>query len=121
MPDTPATHCFMCGHPVESHDPRADGTRPCRSPHHPDGVPCADCRVMLTDEYRAAVQDQRDADEFEAAWAAFTVTRADAQHFFGDSAPAFFSDIHQSALASALIAYRAATTELDQVAEEQPR
>lgn len=29
--DTP-THCFMCGHPVNSHDPNPDGTRPCRSP-----------------------------------------------------------------------------------------
>ncbi|MET8746379.1 hypothetical protein [Streptomyces sp. NPDC004728] len=120
MSETETSHCFMCGHPADSHDPRPDGTRPCRSPHHPDGVPCADCRAMLTDEYRAKVQDERAADGFEAAWAAFTVTRDDAMHFFGDSAPAFFSDIHQSALASALIAYRSAT-DLDHATEEATR
>jgi len=63
---------------------------------------------MLTDEYRERVQDERDTDRFPTAWGAYKVTLDDAQNAFGDSAPAFFSDIHQSALASALITYRTA-------------
>uniref|UniRef100_UPI003F497823 hypothetical protein n=1 Tax=Streptomyces sp. CA-141956 TaxID=3240051 RepID=UPI003F497823 len=100
------THCWMCSHPVEEHDLQPDGTRPCRTPGHPKGVPCAGCRALLTDEHRAAVQDERENDAFTAAWGAYMVTLQDAQNAFGDSAPAFFSDIHGSALASALIAYR---------------
>lgn len=100
------THCFMCGHPWDSHDPNPDGTRSCRSPSHPNGVPCADCRAMLTSEYRECVQEERDGAAFEAAWNAFMVTREDARNAFGEHAPVFFTDINQSALASALIAYR---------------
>lgn len=100
------THCFMCGHPVESHDLQPDGTRPCRSPGHPKGVPCADCRTLLTTEYRERVQAEREDPAFRAAWNAFLVTREDARHEFGEHAPVFFTDIHESALASALIAYR---------------
>lgn len=102
----PITHCWLCGHRVESHDLQPDGTRPCRSPGHPKGVPCADCRALLTSEYRERVQAERDGDAFEAAWNAYNVTREDAQHAFGKHAPVFFTDIHQCALASALIAYR---------------
>lgn len=98
--------CFSCGHPWDAHDTRPDGNRSCRSVGHQDGVSCADCRAMLTTEYRDKVQQERDADWFQAVWGAYTVILADARHAFGDSAPAFFSDIHQSALASALIAYR---------------
>lgn len=100
------THCFMCGHPWDSHDPNPDGTRSCRSPGHPKGVPCAGCRAMLTSEYRERVQEERDGAAFEAAWNAYNVTREDARQAFGEHAPVFFTDIHQSALASALIAYR---------------
>lgn len=103
---TPPTHCWMCGHPAESHDLQPDGNRPCRSPGHPKGVPCADCRALLTPEYRERVQEQRDGDAFEAAWNAYNVTLQDARQAFGEHAPVFFTDIHQSALASALIAYR---------------
>lgn len=103
------THCFMCGHPVQSHDPNPDGTRPCRSPGHPNGVPCSDCRAMLTPEYRERVQEAREGEAFEVAWNAFMVTRQDAQDAFGEHAPVFFTDINQSALASALIAYRTHT------------
>jgi hypothetical protein len=109
------THCFMCGHPVESHDLDPDGNRPCRSPGHPKGVPCADCRALLTPEYRARIQDQREEDGFEAAWNSYYVTLQDARDHFGEHAPVFFSDIHQSALASALIAYR----EQQKTAEQQ--
>lgn len=71
---------------------------------------------MLTSEYREQLQDERDADWFQTVWGAYTVTLADARHAFGDSAAAFFSDIHQSALASALIAYRKQqTTAIDHV------
>lgn len=100
------THCFMCGHPVEAHDRDDDGNRPCRSPGHPKGVPCSDCRALLTTEYREHVQDVREEPGFDEAWNAFLITRGDAQHQFGEHAPAFFTDIYQSALASALIHYR---------------
>jgi hypothetical protein len=102
----PYTHCIACSHPAESHDLQPDGTRPCRSPRHPAGVPCADCRALLTPEHRDAIQDERDNDSFEAVWAAYYVTLQDAQNAFGKHAAAYFSDIHQSALASALITYR---------------
>ncbi|MCI3279139.1 hypothetical protein [Streptomyces cylindrosporus] len=98
--------CYSCGHPWDSHDTNADGHRSCRSVSHPSGVSCADCRTMLTTEYREQLQDERDADGFQAVWGAYKVTLDDARHAFGASAPAFFSDIHQSAVASALIAYR---------------
>jgi len=100
------TNCYSCGHPWASHDIRADGHRSCRSVGHSEGVSCADCRTLLTDDYREQLQSERGADWFQAVWGAYTVTLADARHAFGDSAPAFFSDIHQSAVASALIAYR---------------
>lgn len=104
--DQPRTHCTMCGHPVEAHDQDADGNRPCRSPGHPKGVPCSDCRALLTDEYRHRIQDEREEPGFEQAWNAFLITREDAAHSFGRNAPAFFTDIHEAALASALIHYR---------------
>lgn len=101
-----STHCFMCGHPIDSHDLQPDGNRPCRSPGHPKGVPCADCRALLTSEYRAKIQDERETEPFQDAWNAYYVTLQDAREAFGEHAPVCFTDIHQSALASALIAYR---------------
>lgn len=106
MTEQAPSHCYSCGHPWDSHEQNPDGTRSCRSVGHPKGIPCSDCRAMLTTEYRAQLQDERDADWFRAVWGAYTVTLSDARNAFGTSAPAFFSDIHQSALASALIAYR---------------
>lgn len=106
MTEEPPTHCWMCSHPVEQHDLQPDGTRPCRSPGHPNGIPCAGCRALLTPEHRTAIQDEREKDFFETAWGAYMVTLQDAQNAFGKHAPVFFSDIHQAALASALIAYR---------------
>lgn len=100
------THCWACSHPVEDHDLQPDGTRPCRTPGHHKGVPCAGCRALLTPEHRAAIQDERENDSFESAWGAYMVTLQDAQNAFGEHAAVMFSDIHQSALASALIAYR---------------
>ncbi|KAB7835917.1 hypothetical protein [Streptomyces mobaraensis] len=88
------------------HDLQADGTRPCRTPGHPKGVPCAGCWRLLSPEHRKAIQEEREGEAFRAAWGAFFMTLLDAQAAFGDSAPAFFSDIHESALASALITYR---------------
>jgi hypothetical protein len=69
---------------------------------------------MLTTEYRARLQDERDADWFQTVWGAYKVTLDDARNAFGDSAWAFFSDVHQSALASALIAYREQQTTAEQ-------
>ncbi|MFF8610877.1 hypothetical protein ACF06X_33765 [Streptomyces sp. NPDC015346] len=106
MTDEAPTHCWACSHPVEDHELQPDGTRPCRTPGHPNGVPCAGCRALLTPEHRAAIQEERENDSFEAAWGAYNVTLVDAQKAFGEHAPFYFSDIHQSALASALIAYR---------------
>lgn len=100
--------CVLCHHPVGSHDPGPDGVRPCRQPGHPDGVPCADCRALLSDEYRNRVLAEQDSEEFEKAWSAFCVTYADAEHSFGAASRAHWSAIHQAALASALIAVREA-------------
>lgn len=113
--ETPPTHCFMCGHPITSHDPNPDGTRPCRSPGHPNGVPCSDCRAMLTSEYRERVQEERDRAGFETAWNAYQLTLQDARNAFGEHAPVFFTDIHQSALASAFIAYRGHEEQADRL------
>lgn len=98
--------CSMCGHPAADHDLQADGTRPCRTPGHPKGVPCAGCRRLLSPEHREAIQEERGSEAFRAAWGAFFMTLLDSKAAFGDSAPAFFSDIHESALASALVTYR---------------
>lgn len=106
MTDEPRTHCLLCYHPLTSHPQDADGNRPCRSIDHPEGVPCHDCQDMLTTEYRSRVADERDTAAFEQAYAAYLVTLADVQRAFGDAAWAYFTDVHQSALASALIAYR---------------
>lgn len=103
------THCLLCYHPLTSHPEDADGNRPCRSIGHPSGVPCLDCQAMLTPDYRGRVADERDSQHFEQAWAAYLVTLADVQNAFGDAAPAYFTDVHQSALASALIAHREAS------------
>lgn len=111
MDDEPRTHCLLCYHPAESHPADADGNRPCRNVGHPDGVPCQDCQAMLTPEYRDQVGAERDTDAFEQAYAAYLVTLADIRRAFGPAADAFFTDVHQSALASALIAYRKATSE----------
>lgn len=100
------THCILCGHLNTLHDDEPDGTRPCRSPGHPKGLTCRECRALLAPEHREAIRDERDNDGFEAAWAAYYVTFQAARDHFGASWPAHFTDIHQSALASALIAYR---------------
>ena len=111
MTDESRTHCLLCYHPTESHPVDADGNRPCRNVGHPDGVPCLDCQAMLTPEYRDQVGAERDTEAFEQAYAAYLVILADIRHAFGPAADAFFTDVHQSALASALIAYRKATSE----------
>ena len=100
------TTCTLCYHPAESHSTDEHGNRPCRSIDHPNGTPCQDCQKMLTAAYRDRVGAERETPHFEQAWAAYLVTLADIQRAFGPSAPAFFTDVHQSALASALIAYR---------------
>ena len=106
------TTCSLCYHPAESHPQDAHGNRPCRSIGHPDGVPCTDCQAMLTPDYRGRVADERDSAAFEQAYAAYLVTLADVRLAFGNAADAFFTDVHQSALASALIAYRKQTEAL---------
>lgn len=110
------THCWACGHPVEAHDPDEAGLRPCRTPGHPKGLPCAECRRLTSTENRDALQEYRTNFDDETgpharAWSAYRVTLQDARQAFGESADAFFTDIHQSALTSALIEYDRAKTE----------
>jgi hypothetical protein len=113
----PRTHCIMCGHPTPAHPEDEKGMRPCRSVNHPAGLNCTECTRLLDKEALAAMQERRgqvyaDQDGPEArAWAAFHIVRAWAQYVFGPSWQAFYTDIHQSALAAALIEYDKALKE----------
>lgn len=101
--------CPLCSHPAEVHDAAPDGRRPCRSVGHPDGVPCAECRRLVSAERHGELMGVRDGGlPFDAAWSAYTAVYDNARQAFGDSWQSFFTDIHQSALASALIAYQEA-------------
>ena len=61
-------------------------------------------------ERRGQVYADQDSPEARA-WAAFHIVRSWAQHEFGESWQAFYTDIHQSALVAALIEYDKALKE----------
>jgi hypothetical protein len=105
----PDTRCTLCGHREDQHDTEPDGSRPCRSIGHPKGVPCAECRRLVSAEHVQAVMALREADDesFEAAWAAYHVTLDHVRREIGPGWTAFFTDVHQSALASAVLTLRA--------------
>lgn len=109
----PATRCTLCTHREDQHDVLPDGTRPCRSVGHEKGLTCAACRRLTGPQHVEAVMELREEpdDAFEEAWAAYYATLNHVRDQIGPGWQAFFSDVHQSALASAIIAYRA----------EQPR
>ena len=122
-PETVPTHCWACGHLVDVHDVDPEtGYRPCRNVGHPKGVPCAECRRLIAPEHIAAIVAMRQSEgpAFKTAYGAFTVTYEHVREQFGDAWQAFFTDIHESAVASALIEYEAAHEAMvrSKVAEE---
>jgi hypothetical protein len=96
---------------VESHEEDENGLRPCRSVGHPKGMPCTECWAMTTQEYVATIMERRGAlydhpDGPDAsAWAAYHLTLDHVRHQIGPGWQAFFTDVHQAAVISALIAY----------------
>ncbi|OKI16572.1 hypothetical protein [Streptomyces sp. CB03911] len=111
------TMCIGCGHHPDQHEQMPDGTRPCRSIGHPAGVPCAECRRLTEAQHLERIQEMRadDTGAFEAAWASYKVTYDHARQEIGPGWQAYFTDHHQSALASALLAFA------HQLAEQQRR
>lgn len=104
----PETRCTLCMHREDQHDTLPDGTRPCRSIGHEKGLTCAECRRLIGDEHFEALMRLRgeDDDAFTDAWAAYYVTLNHVRDQIGPGWQAFFSDVHQSALASAVITLR---------------
>ncbi|MFI5814943.1 hypothetical protein ACIA7S_28790 [Streptomyces sp. NPDC051643] len=103
----PAAPCSLCGHREDQHDTEPDGTRPCRTIGHPKGVPCAECRRLTDTAHFEDLMAMRDSgDAFDEAWAAYRVTFDHVRDQIGPGWPAFFTDVHQSALASALVVLR---------------
>jgi hypothetical protein len=102
--------CIGCGHAQDQHDTLPDGTRTCRSIGHPQGLTCHECQRLTSPEHVEQIMQLRHADDpaFEQAWAAYSATLSHVRNEIGDGWQAFFTDVHQSALASALIAYREA-------------
>jgi hypothetical protein len=101
MTGSPA--CTLCGHPADAHPQLADGTRPCRSVGHPNGLTCTECIRITSPEHVQRIQEARDM--IDPAWAAFKVTLDHARTEIGPGWQAFFTDVYQSALASAIIAH----------------
>lgn len=107
------THCVLCGHPTDTdtHPKDEKGLQPCRSVNHPKGLNCTACERLISEPVLAAMQERRgvansDRDSPEArAWAAFNAVREWAKYEFGESWPAFYTAIHQSALIAALTEY----------------
>lgn len=113
MNDETIQWCVLCHHPADAHEEIGpEGNRPCRSVGHSKGVPCRECRRLISAEHVAAVMRMREegGEAFEVAWGAYTTTLDHVRRNFGDAWQAFFTDVHQSALASALIAYRETET-----------
>jgi hypothetical protein len=104
----PAQRCVLCHHREDQHDTEPDGSRPCRSIGHPKGVPCQECRRLTSPEHVEAIMTMREdaSDAFETAWSAYKTTLDHVRKEIGPGWQAFFTDVHQAALASALIAYR---------------
>jgi hypothetical protein len=99
--------CSLCGHPAHQHDTMPDGTRPCRSVGHPEGLTCTECRRITSPEHIQRITDVRDEDPaFDQAWAAYKTTYDHVREQIGPGWKAHFTDHHQAALASALLAYQ---------------
>lgn len=105
----PSRPCSLCGHREDQHETLPDGTRPCRSIGHPKGLTCRECQRLISPEYVESLQELRAADDaaFEEAWSAYRVTLDHARDQVGPGWAAFFTDVHQSALASAVLTLRA--------------
>lgn len=119
MSDGERTSCIACNHPLDAHpvDPET-GFRTCRSVGHSKGLTCAECERLTSSDHHAAIMAMRNADDplLTAAYGAYKATRVYVERQFGDAAEAFFTDVHQSAVASALIEYeRALATQTDRV------
>jgi hypothetical protein len=104
----PAARCTLCSHREDQHDTLPDGTRPCRSIGHEKGLTCAECRRLTSREHVDAVMALRGEpdDAFTAAWAAYYATLDHVRKEIGPGWQAFFTDVHQSALASAVLVLR---------------
>jgi hypothetical protein len=104
----PAARCTLCHHREDQHETLPDGTRPCRSIGHPKGLTCTECRRLTSAEHVDAVMELRstDDDAFEEAWGAYYATLNHVRNEIGPGWQAFFTDVHQSALASAVLALR---------------
>ncbi|MBM9509937.1 hypothetical protein [Actinacidiphila acididurans] len=120
MPEENTT-CTLCGHHADQHNLNADGYRPCRSAGHPDGLNCRECIRLTSGDHLEQLIALRNSDDpaFTAAWSAFTVTRDHARHEIGDGWQAFYTDVHQSALASAILTYRAQQEEETQALRDR--
>ncbi|MEU2426929.1 hypothetical protein ABZ619_38955 [Streptomyces sp. NPDC007851] len=105
----PSARCIGCSHREDQHDTLPDGTRPCRSIGHSKGLTCAECRRLISAGHVQAVMELRGADDdaFQEAWAAYHTTLDHVRKELGSSWTAFFTDVHQSALASAVLTLRA--------------
>lgn len=106
--DPAAATCVLCNHREDQHETLPDGSSPCRSVGHAKGLTCAECRRLTGDEHVSAIMALRsDPDEaFEVAWAAYHATLDHVRHEIGAEWMAFFTDVHQSALASAVLVLR---------------
>lgn len=105
---SPDQRCTLCGHREDQHDTLPDGSRPCRSIGHSKGLTCRECRRLTSTEHVNAVMEMRgeSTEAFQVAWAAYSATLDHVRKEIGSGWQAFFTDVHQSALASALIAYQ---------------
>lgn len=106
-----STECTLCGHPHDAHDALPDGTRPCRSIGHPKGLTCRTCKQLTSAEHVEAIMSLR-ADPppaFTAAWADYRATLDHVRQEIGEGWQAFFTDVHQAALASAFLAWQQTT------------
>lgn len=105
----PATaRCSFCFHPTAAHDVDPDtGNRPCRSIGHPKGLACAECRRLTSREHIDAVMKMRASGDplFGAAFSAFNTTYDHVRRELGAAYLAHFTDVHESALASALLEF----------------
>jgi len=104
----PSTRCSLCSHREDEHETLPDGSRPCRSIGHEKGLTCRECIRLTGPEHVEAVMALRGADDeaFRVAWAAYYATLNHVRDQIGPGWQAFFSDVHQSALASAVLVLR---------------
>ncbi|NUR01337.1 MAG: hypothetical protein HOY79_33875 [Streptomyces sp.] len=108
VPVVPAARCVICNHREDQHDTLPDGTRPCRSIGHEKGLTCRECMRLISAEHVDAVMALRGADDdaFAEAWGAYYATLNHVRNEIGPGWQAFFTDVHQSALASAVLTLR---------------